>query len=93
MVCPSLDLHYCLHGDPRLSEISLGDDVFVLIILMKGVAKLCRDTMRLWRVSPQIYRQSADYSQPHSDSFGNFQERFAFALASTFLFGGGGGGQ
>ncbi len=27
---------------------------------------------------------SADYSQPHSDNFGNFLRRLAFALASTF---------
>ncbi len=29
----------------------------------------------------------ADYSKPHSDNFGNFLRRLAFALASTFLYG------
>jgi hypothetical protein len=31
-------------------------------------------------------RLSADYSQPHSDNFGNFLRRLVFTLASTFLY-------
>jgi hypothetical protein len=33
-----------------------------------------------------IYRWSADYSQPYSDSFGNFLRRVECALASAFLY-------
>jgi hypothetical protein len=42
--------------------------------------------------SPPFQCLSADYSGPSSDKFGNSCTRdLAFALASTFLYGGGGG--
>ncbi len=34
---------------------------------------------------PYFHRLSADYSKPHSDNFGIFMRRLAFALPSTFL--------
>ncbi len=74
-----------------------------------GVAGLCRDTNRLWRVqstahplchgftvippSPTRYFMppfklfSPKYSKPHSDNYGNYLRRLAFALASIFLYG------
>ncbi len=34
---------------------------------------------------PPFHCRSADYSQPHFDSFGTFMRRLAFALASIYL--------
>jgi hypothetical protein len=60
----------------------LSDDRYIIFCLLTSFFAFYLQTI------PTFKCPSADYSQFQSDNFGNFLIRLAYALASTFLYGG-----